>query len=670
MRPRPGFCMAAVWAALTVSAAIAAPAAADGDRRHGDGVDWPRGQLLPQFAAVRSLDVADMDGSSGDERLLFGTLQGVVNRERPRVYLIEDADEGKEAWPSTFAVPQRRVADPWTLVERYRDELRGVVVYDPAQPDSINVATTLAGLRDAVVASPELAARLSAAPYDLPVLDDLRGRFESRIDAYRWQYEHLWPRTTHRLLIGASPYRGEAFRFADGTASVTYRFDVPATAAALAATVEMWNQFKVSASSDGAAWQVVLQEDDPVRDASNRDEYAIDLSRFAGASTVYLKFEDALPQDGWGPAIRSIDVTADGAQVAHVAPATPGEQAFIHAEQGTQLSGIRAYGLLRDYAVANRAMAVWLDPNVPEERALFEEILRDMPENSAYAGWFAQDVEGENSGVELASRHAKFVVPADWASSLTVHSAREKLAPRPRAPRAPRLRDETYVSFFMTEGDNLQYNQHKLRALWDDPARGDVPISWSTSPLMLDAGRHMLNHYRRTATPNDYLLAGPTGAGYVFPQPYPDRSFRAFARVSGEYMREADLTSLYGLNREGGADASLSPADARAVVDHMRPEGVALNLFFDRTVQHGLLPRGTPLTTGPIATTVEQGKQQIRDAIAGCPPRRPCFVTLGVLSWSMGPTQLAEIARSLGDDVEVVRGDHYFELMREAADSD
>jgi GxGYxYP putative glycoside hydrolase C-terminal domain/GxGYxY sequence motif in domain of unknown function N-terminal len=315
-------------------------------------------------------------------------------------------------------------------------------------------------------------------------------------------------------------------------------------------------------------------------------------------------------------------------------------------------------------------MAVWLDPNVPEERALFEEILRDMPENSAYAGWFAQDVEGENSGVELASRHAKFVVPADWASSLTVHSAREQLAPRPRAPRAPRLRDKTYVAFFMTEGDNLQYNQHKLRALWDDPARGEVPISWSTSPLMLDAGRHMLNHYRRTATPNDYLLAGPTGAGYVFPQPYPDRSFRAFARVSGEYMREADLTSLYGLNREGGADASLSPADARAVVDHMRPEGVALNLFFDRTVQHGLLPRGTPLTTGPIATTVEQGRQQIRDAIAGCPPRRPCFVTLGVLSWSMGPTQLAEIARSLGDDVEVVRGDHYFELMRAAADSD
>ena len=190
----------------------------------------------------------------------------------------------------------------------------------------------------------------------------------------------------------------------------------------------------------------------------------------------------------------------------------------------------------------------------------------------------------------------------------------------------------------MTEGDNLQYNQHKLRALWDDPARGAVPISWSTSPLLLDAGRHMLNHYRRTATPNDYLLAGPTGAGYVFPQPYPDSSFRAFAGISGEYMRAADLTGLYGLNREAGEDAQLSPSDERAVVNQMRPEGVVLNLFFDRTVEHDWLARGVPQTTGPIATTVEQGKAQVRDAIAACAGVRPCFATIGVLAWSMGPT--------------------------------
>ena len=423
------------------------------------------------------------------------------------------------------------------------------------------------------------------------------------------------------MLVGASPYRGEAFRFADGTASVVYRFDVPASATALAATVEMWNQFKVSASTSDGDWQVVAQEDDPVRDASNRDDYTIDLSRFAGAATVYLKFEDALPADGWGPAIRSIDLTADGEPVAHVAPATPGEQAFIHAEQGTQLSGIRAYGLLRDYAVANRAMAVWLDPNVPEERSLFEEILAEMPENSGYVGSFAQDVAGENSGVELASRHAKFVVPADWASSLTVFSAREPLAPSAAGATRPPLEQKAYVSFFMTEGDNLQYNQHKLRALWDDPARGAVPISWSTSPLLLDAGRHMLNHYRRTATPNDYLLAGPTGAGYVFPQPYPDSSFRAFAGISGEYMRAADLTGLYGLNREAGGDAQLSPSDERAVVNQMRPEGVVLNPFFDRTVEHDWLVRGVPQTTGPIATTVSRARP--RSAMRS-PPALAC----------------------------------------------
>ena len=472
MRPRPSFCMAAVCAALTVPAAIAAPASADGDQ--------PRRRRLAARAAAaavrrrsRSLDVADMDGSSGDERLLFGTLQGVVNRERPRVYLIEDADEGNEAWPSTFAVPQRRVADPWTLVERYRDELRGMVVYDPAQPDSINVATTLAGLRDAVVASPELAARLSAAPYDLPVLDDLRGRFESRIDAYRWQYEHLWPRTTHRLLIGASPYRGEAFRFADGTASVTYRFDVPATAAALAATVEMWNQFKVSASSDGAAWQVVLAGGRPrprrlqprrVRDRPQPLRRRVDrLPQVRGrAAAGRLGPGDPLDRRH-GRRRGGRPRRARHARRAGVHPRRAGHPAVRHPP-------VRPAARLRRREPRDGRLA-------RPERARGARPVRGDPPRHAGEQRVRRLVRPGRRGREQRRRARVAARQVRRAGRLGVEpdgalGARAACAARRGAPRAPRLRDKTYVSFFMTEGDNLQYNQHKLRALWDDPARG------------------------------------------------------------------------------------------------------------------------------------------------------------------------------------------------------
>jgi GxGYxYP putative glycoside hydrolase C-terminal domain len=311
-------------------------------------------------------------------------------------------------------------------------------------------------------------------------------------------------------------------------------------------------------------------------------------------------------------------------------------------------------------------MVVCLDTGKAQDRELYERFLADMPTNGGYVGWFPANVTGENEGVELASRHGIITVPADLFSSMTVHSARERVARPPRAPRAPRLQDKVYLSFVMTEGDNLQYNQHKLRQLWDDPARGSVPISWSMSPLMLDAAPHMLNHFLRTATPADYLMAGPSGAGYVYPTPYPDQAFESYAKVSGRYMRRTGLRGLYALNRVGGHDVDYEPSAARAVERFMRPDGVVLNIFFDAPFSNRFLPGGTPLTSGPIATSVAQAKSQIADAIAGWDGSEPRFVTLGVLSWSLGPTQLAEVAASLGDDVEVVRGDELFALMREA----
>jgi hypothetical protein len=434
----------------------------------------------------------------------------------------------------------------------------------------------------------------------------------------------------------------------------------------------MWNQFEVSATTvdpataTDADWQVLLREEREVRDATNRRIYTADLSQFAGAQRVYLRFRDSFPQDGWGPGIRSVELTADGQAAESFTAATAGERDYIVAERGTQLSGVNAYGLVRDYAVANRAMVVWLDTGDDEDRELYERFLADMPQNGAYVGWFPANVTGENEGVELASRHSVITVPADLFSSMTVHSAAEPIGRLPRPAKRPPLRDKVYLSFVMTEGDNLQYNQHKLRQLWDDPARGSVPISWSMSPLMLDAAPHMLNHFLRTITPADYLMAGPSGAGYISPTPFPDAAFEEYARKSGDYMRRSGMRGLYALNRVGGHDVDFEPSAARAIERHMKPDGVVANIFFDAPFSNRFMPGGTPLTSGPIATSVAQAKQQIADAIAGWDGTGPRFVTLGVLSWSMGPTQLAEVAASLGDDVEVVRGDEMFALMRAA----
>lgn len=120
-------------------------------------ISWPKSQALPTFAKAKRLDVADVYQIPGDIRLLLATLQGVVNRTEPRIYLLENQEEGKLTWLNDLQVPYTLHDDYWKLVRKYKNEITGMIIYDPKLPDSINVATTLAGMKDAVVASPELA---------------------------------------------------------------------------------------------------------------------------------------------------------------------------------------------------------------------------------------------------------------------------------------------------------------------------------------------------------------------------------------------------------------------------------------------------------------------------------------------------------------------------------
>ncbi|TLS48459.1 hypothetical protein FE782_30440 [Paenibacillus antri] len=663
----------------TASMSLGASAATDPTPSNGS-VIWPKGQALPTFAEPKHLDVADVYDAPGDDKLLLATLQGIVNRTEPRVYLIENVEEGRTTWLNDLQVPYRMHDDYWAVVDKYIDEVQGMVVYDPEVPDSINVATTLAGLKNAVVAGPELAERLQAAPYDLDIIEDLRGKFEDRMDAYTWQYENLWSQTTHRMLIGLSP-----------DTSVRIPPGLP------------------------ASFETILEEPTQERDAANRNSYEIDLSTFLGQESVYLRFDDAFPQDGWGPAVHQVTVEADGQVIAQFVPGTPEEEPFLYDRQNSQVSSgsgghrfadngryftyeftppsgtttltatvdmwnqfkvsagnIRPpsserkepYGYLRDYAVANQAMVFWLESNVPEEKALLENILSDVEPGTPYLGWFSNDVAGEFSSVEIVSNYGVYVLAADWFSNLTVFSG-TKIQPVAANPtKAPALENKIYVTYTFSEGDNFQYNQHRMRILWDDPARGEVPINWTSSPLLHDGAPAILNYFRETATDNDLIIAGPSGAGYFYPTPWPDETFPGFLKDTYSYLKKTGMTIPYVLNRVNGENVPLSESEAAAYEEEYKVPG----LFLSWENRHGVeVLNGTlPVSTIQGISTAQDGKNILDEAKADWDGQSPLFVSLGLLAWSMTPTDVAALTSSLGPEYEVVRADHYFSLIREA----
>jgi len=666
---------------LTLSIGSMAEAASDASDAKPGSIVWPKSQALPSFAKVKRLDVADVVDAPGDDKLVLSTLQGIVNRKQPRIYLIESDEEGKYTWLDDLRVPYTVHEDYWNIVKKYKDEVNGIIVYDPAVLDSINVATTLAGLKDAVAASPEYAEKLSKSPYNLRVLEDLRGRFQNRLDAYTWQYENLWSRTTHRMLIGLSP--DKPIKIPPGLPE---------------------------------SFRVIAEEPTQEREARNRQVYELNLTEFLGETSVYLRFDDAFPQDGWGPAVHEVTVEADGRVIAHFIAGTPEEEEFLYDRNNSQYSpgsgGQRfadngryfvyrftppegteqliayvdmwnqfkvsagnkqplnseqkePYGFLRDYAVANRAMVFWLESNVPEERQLFEQILSEVEPGTPYLGWFSNDVAGEFTGVKITSSHGVYVLAADWFSNMTVFSGTKLTEPAPKKKgKTPKLQNKIYVAYVYSEGDNLQYNQHRMRNLWDDPNRGKVPINWTSNPLLYDAAPAFLNYYFRTATPNDQIIAGPSGAGYFYPNVWPDNSFPAFLKNTYPYLQKTGMTIPYVLNRIGGDNVPLSDLKADAYKDKYHAKG----LFLSWENRHGVevLDNGVPVSIIHGISTVQDGKNVLEAAKANWDGQSPLFVSLGVLAWSMTPTDILELNNSLGPEFEAVRADQYFELIREA----
>lgn len=167
-------------------------------------VQRPFPDVFPRSAPpAEELLVADLRPERQDTRLLMYCLQGLVNRSQPRLYCIShdmDAFWLERMLERGFVGGTKAVAQPRDLLQQFRDVYQGLIITDPALPATKNVATMLASVRDGLAVSPRLARELQ-----LPVLEDLRGRWKTSVEAYRWAFDTLWPELNHFVVACSWP---------------------------------------------------------------------------------------------------------------------------------------------------------------------------------------------------------------------------------------------------------------------------------------------------------------------------------------------------------------------------------------------------------------------------------------------------------------------------------
>ncbi|MDA8376625.1 MAG: GxGYxYP family putative glycoside hydrolase [Planctomycetia bacterium] len=179
--------------------------------------------------------VIDAEHFTTDQRLTMAALQGIVNRNQPRVFLNYgrslafmrfgfDPRSGQQpsAWNPTsaqiladkyYAIDDYWIAElaHWGLfrfqvctvqevIRRYASHLKGLILYHKID-DDMAVAATMAGLRDAIPVTPQVLGQwFMKIPHLPPTIFDVGSLYSKyphgiprRIAAQRWAIQHLLP---------------------------------------------------------------------------------------------------------------------------------------------------------------------------------------------------------------------------------------------------------------------------------------------------------------------------------------------------------------------------------------------------------------------------------------------------------------------------------------------
>ncbi|GAC1580343.1 MAG: GxGYxYP family putative glycoside hydrolase [Ktedonobacteraceae bacterium] len=318
------------------------------------------------------------------------------------------------------------------------------------------------------------------------------------------------------------------------------------------------------------------------------------------------------------------------------------------------------------------------------ERELIRQILASFPAGAVHLGWFAD----ESSGVNLTSQAAITVLATDLFSNLEVWTAAQPVSLSAVAPVSPH-RDEltpaantVYVSFTISDGDNLQYTQHRMKNIWRDPGRSTLPIGWTLSPSLIHAAPRLAEYYLKSASPNDEFIAGPSGAGYIFPSHWPAEHLDAFLQITGKQMQAMTMTTLEVLDTDYWQSSGLP------FISNIRQTGM---IFSDEEREHrfaqALFPFGLQgILSGAGLKKVESkvidgvafyqnlgladsvnGTVKMIKNVADSRPERPLFLNVYMLAWKIGPSDLNAIVQQLGSSYEIVLPRTLLAMLAEAS---
>ena len=461
-----------------------------------------------------------------DLMIFVATLQGIVNREAPQLYLNHDHQRvdtpGVDAfWLQKFQeagqaygwLSETEIVELETLaqvLDLFAGAAQGVVLWDPEVPATLNVATTIAGVEDLAVLRAGSELEKEIRQY-LAVKQSLVGLFHSdlktlpdsdtpssgspKTDAYLWAVEQY-------LETGRANPQFLAY-FLDGWPAKLYS-QKQMTRGGVYAVERDYVVQQRGFVFDLSPWPDEAPNDDPTQPL--------------GADALAFKsIVETAEAQAWGGLIKI--------------------WGFI--------PWYEKYAVSLETGIVGQSSAVkgeW------ESTWLFSQ-----------HGGYLQGGGGDVFGVSMANISVHKFGPLPAHRSPPVAPTEAELIKKGYLTASGEVApDRTFILFYAGDYD-IAHPAYVLlanyaRKPWIDPRRGEVPLAWGMNPALVEDIPGIMTYLYETQTETDYFVAANSGAGYLNPDALSEvKLLRWLARSRGYYRDYGYDVQGFLLNGNGAA---------------------------------------------------------------------------------------------------------------------
>ena len=614
------------------------------------------------------LDVSDLSFS---RRVSAAALQGLVNRKGSTLYLdygfyddpsarrtneefIDDKnwfgkyrtflgnqdEHNIEFYQKEHGFDIEELSSLSEALRKFKDDYGGLVIWDESLLDTVNAAVMLAGLENLIPVTMNLIEEL--ALQDLPIRHDLRNKWTDRLQIYTWAMDNLFEQCKPGVVACIEPgwQRPEFLDYLVEERIFTY---------SLSSRHEgLGNKLLMLLAFGPPALREVifaLRLDAPIR------KFALHwMARRSQEVKISNTIQRKVRSETY-PTIFGWHTKRDD------------ELSFM-----SQLSanGLR---LVPAHLAGNFSFHSRVEPL--NERSFEARSFKEEPSKAESPGAesfragsirtesFRTDSLGAKSfgaGSPEAGLAGSYSLGAGLPGTDPLEATKTTTRPRPSLDKKA-----IYLTFTLSDGDQLMMMHTGELGNWYSPARGKIAFNWEVQPLLSEIAPALLERYLWQASEKDCIMAGPSGAGYVIPPLVPDlpayikETVRICddigIRVVTSYIADPCRRVLRQLQRHSGD--LLGYLAGYAVIKRILRVCRNDFIFFSNQI-----PK-----VDEIALPAEQLLEKVRTMIAGTSDR-PAFIAVHLFAYRTTIADVAEFAQKIADpNVHIVRADEFLTLL-------